>query len=122
GEVGEDLKRIGSQAIVVEVMLHRPERVEAERLGERGDREVALVDLVIRSAVERVVKHGGHADLHAVTSTIWSCRLANTAGRAARLPWIRILPFITACISVSLTRACTSGSARIAFESGSAVA
>ena len=46
-EVREELRRVADHEIRRRVLLHRPQRVEAERLDEIGERGLLLPDLVV---------------------------------------------------------------------------
>jgi hypothetical protein len=63
GEVREDLERVRAQHVAAEVMLEAPERIEAERLGEVSESQLALHQLVVVDA-RMVHERNAHSDVH----------------------------------------------------------
>ena len=65
GHVGEKLQDIGTHRVVGEMVFHRPQRVEAQRLCPLGQAQFVHVDVGIGQDVAGVLKEGGVAHVHA---------------------------------------------------------
>jgi hypothetical protein len=76
----EELQDVGTHRVVGEVVLDAPDGVEAERLGEVGQPELARVDVVVGAAIEGVLEEGRHADAHDAHSS--RSPRADTTGRS----------------------------------------
>ena len=65
GHVRQPLHRVGAHRVVVEVVLDRPQRLEAELDGEVAQPQLVLVHLVVAERVVRVLEGGVVTDVHA---------------------------------------------------------
>src|SRR6185437_7237147 len=63
--VGQKLNDVGTHRVVGEMVLDRPDRFEAERLGHVGQRQLVEIDLPVRDPAAGVLEDGGHSDVHA---------------------------------------------------------
>jgi hypothetical protein len=68
GHVGQELHHVGTHRVVGEVMLDRPDRIEAQRLGHVGQRQLVQVDLAVAERPPGVLEECSHSDMHGVTS------------------------------------------------------
>jgi len=65
GEIAQILQHVGTHRVVREMVLHAPDRVEAERLGEIAKLEFVTVNVVIRPPGIGGLENQPHSDLHA---------------------------------------------------------
>ena len=63
GQPREELQRIGAERVVGEVVLDRPDRVEAERLGQLGQPQLVRVHLLVGQA-QRILEDDRATDVH----------------------------------------------------------
>ena len=66
--VGQELHDVGAHRVVGEMMLDRPDRFEAQRLGHVGQGQLVQVDLAVAERPPGVLKDRSHSDMHGVTS------------------------------------------------------
>ena len=66
GHVRQPLHRVGAHRVVVEVVLDRPQRLEAELDGEVAQAQLVLVDDSVVERVVRILEGGVVADVHHV--------------------------------------------------------
>ena len=80
GHVRQPLHRVGAHRVVVEVVLDRPQRLEAELDGEVAQAQLVLVHRVVAERVVRVLEGGVVTDVHAFIPP-WSDARHRTRGR-----------------------------------------
>ena len=64
GHPAQELHDVGAHRVVGEVVLDRPHRIEAERLGELREPELVAIDLEVREPVPGVLEERGVACMH----------------------------------------------------------
>src|SRR5690606_34891915 len=65
--VGEELHHVRAHRVVGEVVLHAPDRLEPERLGEPGEAEGVRVHLVVGPGPPRVLEDDRRSHVHGPT-------------------------------------------------------
>ena len=68
GHVGQELHHVGAHRVVGEMVLDRPDRFEAQRLGHVGQRQLVQVDLAVAERAAGVLEDCSHSDVHGVSS------------------------------------------------------
>ena len=63
-QVGQHRERVGAHRVAGEVVLNRPDRVVAERLGLHGEGDVVLVDRGVLGGVVRALEDDRVTDVH----------------------------------------------------------
>src|SRR5262249_35341858 len=64
GHVGEKLNRVGTHRVIIEMMLDRPDRIEAERLSHLSQANFILPDFAVGKFVFSILKNASVADVH----------------------------------------------------------
>ena len=92
GEVSHQVEVVGHERVVVEMMLGRPQHVEAGVGGEPRQADLLVPDLVVRAVVPAVAgEHHHHADVHdrssirACSDYYWCAALPGTGVRSAQV-------------------------------------
>ena len=80
GHIGEKLQHIRAHRVIREMMLHPPDGLETQRLGQVGQTQFLAINPVIGSELARVLKNGGGSYVHFGASG----RRRNTGGAALR--------------------------------------
>ena len=80
-QVGHQLDVVGHEGVVVEMVLGRPQAVEARVGGEAREPDLLVPDAVVRAVVPAVAgEHHHHADVHGVSLRVLLARMVPRTG------------------------------------------
>ena len=90
GHVGQELGHARAHGVVGEMVLGRPDAVEAHRLRRLGQRHLLPPDLAVRQLPVRVLEKAAQADMHGTGALLGSQRAVFAAGRTCPGPGLRV--------------------------------